>query len=141
MSTNYAFDNMTLKILIVSRLSFISFFRHSLIAILNDFIFYINNIRLAKIIIFIILNFSRTAVYEARRCSNVSENSKSYWFTYKITLHAMLKLVSFHSIEDISKSLSQIRSTWNLSMKMQSKFSMIFCSKFCIFLSFVNLIL
>ena len=103
MSTNYAFDNVILKILIVSRFSFISFVQRSLIAILNNFILHINNIRLAKIITFTTLNFSRTAVYKVRRYSNVSENYKNYRFTYSITLHAMLRFISFPSIEDILK--------------------------------------
>ena len=103
MSTNCAFDNIILKILIVLRFSFISFFQYNLIAISNDFILHINNIRLAKIIIFMISNFSKIAVYETRRYLNVSENCKNYRFTYNITLHVILELVSFHSIKDISK--------------------------------------
>ena len=103
MSTNYAFDNVTLKILIVSRLSFIFFFRRSLIAISNDFIFYIDNIRLAKIITFTISNFLKIAVYETCRYSSVSENSKDHRFIYNITLHVILKFIFFHSIENISK--------------------------------------
>ena len=102
MSTNCAFDNVTLKILIISQFSFISFFRRSLIAILNDFIFYIDNIRLAKIIIFIILNFSRIVVYETRRYLSVNKNCKDHWLTYNIILHVIVKLVFFHSIENIS---------------------------------------
>ena len=95
MLTNCVFDNVTLKILIVSRLSFIFFFRRNLIAISNDFIFHIDNIRLAKIIKFTISNFLRTAVYEARRYLNVNESCKDHQFIYNITLHAMLKLVLF----------------------------------------------
>ena len=102
MLTNYAFDIVTLKILIVSRLSFIFFFRRSLIAISNDFILYINDIRLAKITIFTILDFSNIVIYETRHYSNANENCKDHWFIYNITLHAMLKLVFFfHLIEDI----------------------------------------
>ena len=103
MLTNCAFDNVTLKILIVSRFLFISFFRCSLIAISNDFIFYIDNIRFAKIITFTTSDFLKIAVYETRRYSNVNENCKNYQFTYNITLHAMLKLIFFHSIENISR--------------------------------------
>ena len=103
MLTNCVFDNVTLKILIVLQLSFISFFQRNLIAITNDFILYIDDIRLAKIIIFTILNFLKTAVYEARRYLNIRENYKDYRFIYNITLHVMLKLIFFHSIEDISK--------------------------------------
>ena len=95
MLTNYAFDNVTLKILVVLRLSFISFFRRNLIAISNNFIFHIDNIRLAKIIIFIILNFLKLAVYEARRYLNINENCKDHRFIYNITLHIMLKLIFF----------------------------------------------
>ena len=103
MSTNCAFDNVILKILIISRFSFISFFRRSLIAISNDFILHINDIRLAKIIIFTISNFSRTVVYKARRYSSVSKNCKDHRFTYNITLYIMLRLIFFHLIEDISE--------------------------------------
>ena len=95
MSTNYVFDNVTLKILIVLQFLFIYFFRRSLIAISNDFIFYIDNIRLAKIIIFMILNFSKITVYEARRYLNISKNYKDHRFTYNIILHTMLKLILF----------------------------------------------
>ena len=108
MSINYAFDNMTLKILIISRFSFIFFFRRSLIAILNDFIFHIDNIRLAKIITFTILNFLKIVVYKARRYLNVNENCKNHRFTYNIILHAMLKLIFLYSIEDILKII-----VWN----------------------------
>ena len=103
MSTNCAFNNMTLKISIISRLSFIFFFRCSLITISNDFIFHIDNIRLAKIIIFTILNFLKTVVYKARRYSSVNENCKDHQFIYNIILHIMLRLVFFHSIENISR--------------------------------------
>ena len=103
MLTNCAFNNVTLKILIVSQFSFILFFQHSLIAISNNFIFYINHIRLAKIIIFIISDFLRIAVYVTRRYSNASENCKDHRFTYNITLHVMLRLVLHHSIENILK--------------------------------------
>ena len=95
MLTNCIFDNVILKILIVSRLSFIFFFQCSLIAISNDFIFHIDNIQLAKTIIFIILDFSRIAVYKTRRYSSVSESYKNHRFIYNITLHVMLKLVFF----------------------------------------------
>ena len=105
MSTNCVFDNVILKILIISQLSFIFFFRRSLIAISNDFIFYINDIRFAKIITFIISDFLRIAVYKARRYLNVNENCKDHRFIYNIILHTMLKFVSFHSIEDISRIL------------------------------------
>ena len=103
MSTNCAFDNMILKILIVIQLSFIFFFQYNLIAISNDFIFHINNIRLAKIIIFTILNFLKTAVYEARYYLNVNENYKNHRFIYNIVLHAILKFIFFHLIENISR--------------------------------------
>ena len=103
MLINCAFDNMILKILIVLRFLFIFFFRRSLITISNNFIFYIDNIRLAKTIIFTILNFLKIAVYETRRYLNISENYKNHRFIYNITLHIMLRLVFFHSIEDISK--------------------------------------
>ena len=103
MLTNYAFDKMTLKILIFLRFSFIFFFRRSLITISNDFILYIDNIRLAKIIIFTISNFLRIAVYEARHYSNVNENCKNHRFIYNIILHTILKLICFHSIENISR--------------------------------------
>ena len=96
------FDNMTLNILIISQLLFIYFFQRSLIAISNNFIFYINDIRFAKIIIFTISNFSRIAVYKTRRYSSINENCKDHRFTYNITLHVMLKF-SFYSIEDISR--------------------------------------
>ena len=104
MSTNCACDNMILKILIVSRLLFISFFQRSLIAISNDFIFYTNDIRFAKIIIFMILNSSRIVVYEARHYLSIKENCKNHSFTYNIILHAILKLISFHLIEDSSRT-------------------------------------
>ena len=103
MSTNCAFDNITFKISIISQFLFIFFFRRSLITISNDFIFHIDNIRLAKIIIFTILDFSKTAVYKARRYSNISENCKDHRFTYNITLHVILKLIFFHLIENISR--------------------------------------
>ena len=93
MSINCAFDNMILKILIISQFSFIFFFRRNLILISNDFIFHINNIRLAKIIIFIISDFSKIVVYEARHYLNVNENCKNHRFIYNITLHIMLKFV------------------------------------------------
>ena len=79
------------------------FFRRSLIAISNDFIFYIDDIRLAKIITFTISDFLRIAIYEARRYSNVNENCKNHRFTYNITLHVILRLIFFHSIENISR--------------------------------------
>ena len=91
MLTNCTFDNVTLKILIILRLSFIFFFQRNLITISNNFIFYINNIRFAKIIIFTILNFSRIAVYETRCYSYINENCKNHQFIYNITLHAILK--------------------------------------------------
>ena len=103
MLTNCAFDNVILKILIILRFSFISFFRHNLIAISNDFIFHINNIRLAEIITFIISNFTKIFIYEAHRYLNVNENYKDHRFTYNITLHIMLKFVFFYSIKDISR--------------------------------------
>ena len=95
MLTNCAFDNVTLKILIVSQLLFIFFFRRNLIAISNDFIFQIDNIRLAEIITFTISNFSKIAVYKARRYSSVNENYKNHRFIYNITLYAMLRLIFF----------------------------------------------
>ena len=101
MLTNCAFDNMILKILIVWWLLFIFFFRHNLITISNDFILYIDNIRLAKIMIFTILNFSKIVIYKTRRYLNVSESYKNYQFIYNIILHAMLRLILFHSIENI----------------------------------------
>ena len=103
MLTNCVFNNIILKILIVSRFLSIFFFRRSLIAISNDFIFSIDHIRFAKIIIFTTLNSLRIAVYETRRYLNVNENCKDQRFTYNITLHTMLRFVSFCSIEDISK--------------------------------------
>ena len=103
MSTNCAFDNVTSKILIVLQFSFIFFFRRSLIAILNDFILYIDDIQFAKIITFLISDFSKIVVYEARRYLNVNENYKNHRFTYNITLHIMLNFDFFHSIENISK--------------------------------------
>ena len=78
MLINCAFNNVSLKILIISQLLFISFFQRNLIAISNDFIFHIDDIRLAKIIIFIILNFLKIAVYAAHRYLNVNENCKDY---------------------------------------------------------------
>ena len=95
MLTNCTFDNVTLKILIILQFSFISFFRRSLIAISNDFIFHIDNIRLAKIIIFIISNFLEIIVYKTRCYLNVSENCKDHRFSYNIILHIMLKFVFF----------------------------------------------
>ena len=129
--------------MIISRLLFNFFFRRSLIAISNDFVFYIDDIRLAKIITFTILNFSRIAVYELRRYLNVNENCKNHRFTYNITLHVMLKLVFFFiRSKTFQELLFEIRITWISLMMMQSKWtSMIFYSKFCIFLSFVNLTL
>ena len=103
MLINCAFDNVILEILIISRFLFISFFRRSLIAISNDFILYIDDIRLAKIIIFMILAFLKTVVYEARRYSNVNKNYKDHRFIYNRALHLMLKLVFLCSIENISK--------------------------------------
>ena len=103
MSTNYAFDNVTLKILIDSQLSFIFFFQRSLIAISNNFILHIDDFRLAKIITFTILNFLEIAIYKARRYSSVNENCENHRFTYNIILHAMLKFIFLHSIENISK--------------------------------------
>ena len=82
---------MILKILIVSRFLFNFFFRYNLIAISNNFILHIDDIRFAKIIIFTISDFLKTAVYETRRYLNVSENCKDHQFTYNITLHIMLK--------------------------------------------------
>ena len=103
MLTNCAFDNVILKILIVSQFLFIFFFQHSLIAISNNFILYINDIRLAKIITFTILNFLRIVIYETRRYSSVNKNYKDYRFTYNMILHIMLKSVFFRSIKDILK--------------------------------------
>ena len=103
MSINCTFDNMTLKILIVSRFFFIFFFRRNLITILNNFIFYIDDIRLAEIITFTILNFLKIVVYEARHYSNVNENYKNYRFIYNIILHIMLKFIFLCSIENILK--------------------------------------
>ena len=103
MLINCAFDNVILKILIILQYSFISCFRRSLITISNDFIFYINNIRLAKIIKFTILNFSKIVVYEARRYLNINENYKDYRFIYNIILYVILKLMSLYSIENISR--------------------------------------
>ena len=103
MLTNYVFDNVILKILILSRFSFIFFFRDGLITISNDFILYINNIRLAKIIIFTILDFLKIAFYKVRRYSNVNENCKDHRFIYNITLHIMLKFIFVHLIENISR--------------------------------------
>ena len=100
---NCAFDNVILKILIVSRFSFISFFRCNLIAILNDFILYINDIRLAEIIIFTISNFLKIVVYKTRHYSSINKNCKNYRFIYNITLHVILRFIFFHLIEDISK--------------------------------------
>ena len=78
MLTNCIFDNIILKILIILQFSFISFFRYDLITISNNFIFYTDNIRLAKIITFTILNFSRIIVYESSCYLNVSENCKNH---------------------------------------------------------------
>ena len=140
MLTNCIFDNIILKILIVLRLLFIFFFRRNLITISNDFILHIDNIWLAKIIIFMILNFSRIAIYEVHRYSNVNENNKNYRFTHNITLHAMLRLIFFVRSKTFQKSLFEIRITWILSMITQSEWiSIIFCLKFYIFLLFVNL--
>ena len=100
MLTNYAFDNVILKILIVLQFSFIFFFWHNLIVISNNFILHIDNIRLAKIIKFTILNFLKVAVYETRCYLNINENCKNHQFIYNITLHAMLRLVFLHSIEN-----------------------------------------
>ena len=95
MLINYAFDNVTLKILIVLQLSFMFFFQRNLIAISNDFIFHIDDVRLAKIITFTILNFLKIAVYKARHYSNINENYKNHRFIYNITLHIILKFVFF----------------------------------------------
>ena len=103
MLTNCPFDHITLKILIVLQFSFIFFFRRSLITISNDFIFHINDVRFAKIIIFTISNFLKIVVYEARRYLSVKENFKDHRFIYNITLHVMLRFVFLHSIQNISK--------------------------------------
>ena len=50
-----------------------------------------------------IFNFSRFVVYEARRRLNVCKICKNYRFKHRITLHAIMKFVFLHLIENVSK--------------------------------------
>ena len=78
----------------VLQFSFI-FFRRNLIAIFNNFMLYINNIQLAKILIFTILNSLKITVYKTRCYLSINENCKDYRFIYNMLLYIMLKFIDF----------------------------------------------
>ena len=50
-----------------------------------------------------IFDFSRFVIYEAHRRLNINKIYKNYCFKHWITLHAILKSIFFHSIENILK--------------------------------------
>ena len=69
----------------------------------RNFILHFDDIKLAKIMKFIIFNFLRFIVYEAHRRLNINKICKNYHFKYSIALHAILKSVFFYSIENVLK--------------------------------------
>ena len=78
-------------------------FRRIWFTISRDFNFYVDYIRFSKIVKFMIFDFLKFVVYKARRRLNVYEIYKNYRFKHQITLHAIIKFVFFHSIENVSK--------------------------------------
>ena len=50
-----------------------------------------------------IFDFSKFVAYKTRRRLNVCKIYKNYRFKHRITLHAIMKSVFLHSIENVSK--------------------------------------
>ena len=78
-------------------------FRRIWLTIFHDFIFYVDYIRFSKIVKFMIFDFLRFVVYKTRRRLNVCKIYKNYCFRHRITLHAIMKSVFSHSIENVLK--------------------------------------
>ena len=68
-----------------------------------DFIFYFDDIKLAKIIKLMIFDFLKFVIYEAHRRLNINEVYKNHRFKHWIALHAILRFIFLYSIENVSK--------------------------------------